>query len=153
VLNALDNIDARRHVNRLCLATSKTLIEAGTTGFDGQSFVIAKGQTACYECEPKPTQKVYPICTIRSTPDKPVHCVVWAKEFFKLLFGNPAESLLDEPVDGPDESTYMAHVLAFPGNKGEAASLPALATYCRNVFGAIFNTGAVYYLKKSVLRK
>jgi hypothetical protein len=47
----------------------------------------------------------------------------------------------------------MAHVLAFPGNKGEAASLPALATYCRNVFGAIFNTGAVYYLKKSVLRK
>ena len=29
----------------------------------------------------------YPICTIRSTPDKPVHCIVWAKELFKLLFG------------------------------------------------------------------
>jgi ubiquitin-like 1-activating enzyme E1 B len=144
VLNALDNVDARRHVNRLCLATNKTLIEAGTTGFDGQSFVIAKGQTACYECQPKPTQKVYPICTIRSTPDKPVHCVVWAKELFKLLFGNPTESLLDEPVDGPDESTYMPHVLAFPAAKGEAAAPGALAAYCRAVLGSLFHAGIFY---------
>jgi ubiquitin-like 1-activating enzyme E1 B len=144
VLNALDNVDARRHVNRLCLATNKTLIEAGTTGFDGQSFVIAKGQTACYECQPKPTQKVYPICTIRSTPDKPVHCVVWAKELFKLLFGNSTESLLDEPVDGPDESTYMPHVLAFPAAKGEAAAPGALAAYCRAVLGSLFHAGIIY---------
>lgn len=63
-----------------------------------------QGLTACYECQPKPTQKVYPICTIRSTPDKPVHCVVWAKELFKLLFGATSDSLLDEPLDGPDQS-------------------------------------------------
>lgn len=51
---------------------------------------------------------MYPICTIRSTPDKPVHCVVWAKELFKLMFGNPADSLLDEPVDdGPDQSVGL----------------------------------------------
>lgn len=43
-MNALDNVDARRHVNRLCLAAGKTLIEAGTTGFDGQTFVISKVQ-------------------------------------------------------------------------------------------------------------
>ena len=24
--------------------------------FDGQTFVISKGETACYECHPKPTQ-------------------------------------------------------------------------------------------------
>lgn len=40
---------------------------------------IVKGVTTCYECFPKAAQKVYPICTIRSTPDKPVHCIVWAK--------------------------------------------------------------------------
>jgi molybdopterin/thiamine biosynthesis adenylyltransferase len=79
VLNALDNVDARKHVNRLCLSTSVPLIDAGTTGYLGQVMPIYKGQTACYECIPKPTQKVYPICTIRSTPDKPVHCIVWAK--------------------------------------------------------------------------
>lgn len=36
VMNALDNLDARRHVNRLCLATSTPLIESGTQGFLGQ---------------------------------------------------------------------------------------------------------------------
>lgn len=30
VLNALDNVNARRHVNRLCLATKRPLIEAGS---------------------------------------------------------------------------------------------------------------------------
>jgi ubiquitin-like 1-activating enzyme E1 B len=33
VLNALDNVEARRRVNRLCLAANVTLIEAGTVGF------------------------------------------------------------------------------------------------------------------------
>ena len=68
VINALDNVDARRHVNRMCLAADKPLIEAGTTGFLGQVFCIRKGETACYECFPKPQRVVYPICTIRSTP-------------------------------------------------------------------------------------
>lgn len=36
VMNGLDNLDARRHVNRLCLASGVPLIESGTTGFLGQ---------------------------------------------------------------------------------------------------------------------
>lgn len=35
VLNGLDNLDARRHVNRLCLAADVPLVESGTTGFLG----------------------------------------------------------------------------------------------------------------------
>lgn len=42
VFNALDNLDARRHVNRMCLAANVPLIESGTTGFDGQVQVIEK---------------------------------------------------------------------------------------------------------------
>lgn len=115
VLNALDNVDARRHVNRLCLAAERPLLDSGTTGYLGQVMPIIKHRTACYECQPKPTQKVYPICTIRSTPDKPVHCIVWAKELFKLLFNKPSESMLheDDNKDGKesvDVSTYM-HVV------------------------------------------
>jgi ubiquitin-like 1-activating enzyme E1 B len=36
VLNGLDNLEARRHVNRLCLAAEVPLIESGTTGYMGQ---------------------------------------------------------------------------------------------------------------------
>ena len=36
VLNGLDNVDARRHVNRLCLAAGVPLIESGSTGYLGQ---------------------------------------------------------------------------------------------------------------------
>ena len=107
VLNALDNIDARRHVNRLCLAANIPMIDSGTTGYLGQVMPVFKGRTACYECTPKPTQKVYPICTIRSTPDKPVHCIVWAKELFKLLFGDSKESMIYEDPASGEKSSYM----------------------------------------------
>lgn len=32
VLNALDNVPARNHVNRLCLAANVPLVESGTKG-------------------------------------------------------------------------------------------------------------------------
>lgn len=107
VLNALDNVDARRHVNRLCLATNTPLIESGTTGYLGQVSVIKKGETECYECTPKVTQKQYPICTIRSTPEKMVHCIVWAKECYKLLFGKTEDSMLWEDPTNMDQSAFM----------------------------------------------
>lgn len=89
VLNGLDNLDARRHVNRLCLAADVPLVESGTTGFLGQVTVHMKGKTECYECQPKPTRKTYPVCTITSTPSKFVHCIVWAKDLlFAKLFGD-----------------------------------------------------------------
>jgi ubiquitin-like 1-activating enzyme E1 B len=113
VLNALDNVVARRRVNRLCLAASVPLVEAGTTGYLGQVNVIHK-DTACYECQTQEQQKVYPICTIRSTPSMPVHTIVWAKELYKILFGEKVdESMLFEDPAGEEPSTYMQAVLDF----------------------------------------
>lgn len=87
VMNALDNRAARNHVNRMCLAADVPLIESGTAGYLGQVTVIKKGVTECYECQPKPTQKTFPGCTIRNTPSEPIHCIVWAKYLFNQLFG------------------------------------------------------------------
>lgn len=81
VFNALDNLDARRHVNKMCLAADVPLIESGTTGFNGQVQVIKKGVTACYDCSPKEAPKSFPVCTIRSTPSQPIHCIVWGKSY------------------------------------------------------------------------
>ncbi|KAJ3597091.1 hypothetical protein NHX12_003491 [Muraenolepis orangiensis] len=87
VMNALDNRAARNHVNRMCLAADIPLIESGSAGYLGQVTVIKKGLTECYECQPKPTQKTFPGCTIRNTPSEPIHCIVWAKYLFNQLFG------------------------------------------------------------------
>ncbi len=96
VLNGLDNLDARRHVNRLCLAAEVPLVESGTAGYLGQARARAlqsghvrpclahapdtrfraqvsvhiKGVSQCFECEPKATPKTFPVCTIRNTPEK-----------------------------------------------------------------------------------
>jgi len=134
VLNALDNLDARRYVNRLCLAADVPLIESGTTGYLGQVMPIRKGLTACYECHPT-YPKVYPICTIRSTPDKPVHCIVWAKECFKLIFGLTSESMLYEDPESSDPSTYMPYV-KLPTEKTNEN----LVSYCSNLLVALFHT-------------
>ena len=98
VLNALDNRAARNHVNRMCLASGVPLVESGTAGYLGQVTVIQKGETECYECQPKPHQKTFPGCTIRNTPSEPIHCIVWAKHLFNQLFG---EADADEEVS-PD---------------------------------------------------
>ena len=42
VFNALDNLDARRYVNKMCLLADVPLVESGTTGFNGQVQVIKK---------------------------------------------------------------------------------------------------------------
>lgn len=117
VFNALDNIPARKHVNRLCLAAKKPLIEAGTSGYLGQAVVIKGGVTQCYECRPPAAQKKFPICTIRSTPDRPVHCVVWAKELHKLLFGDAKASYLYEA-----DASEMAGASAGAGAGSSAAA-------------------------------
>lgn len=112
VLNALDNKAARNHVNRMCLAADVPLIESGTAGYLGQVTVIKKGDTECYECQPKPAQKTYPGCTIRNTPSEPVHCIVWAKHLFNQLFG---EYDADDEVSPDTEDPELA------GEAGEKA--------------------------------
>ena len=53
---------------------------------DAEDNVVLASE--CFECQPKAAPKSYPVCTIRNTPDKPIHCIVWAKDLlFQRLFG------------------------------------------------------------------
>lgn len=134
VLNGLDNLDARRHVNRLCLAADVPLIESGTTGFLGQVTVHVKERTECYECQPKPAPKTYPVCTITSTPSKFVHCIVWAKELlFAKLFGdkNQANDLNVRSSDGASSSKQAEDV--FEHRKDED-----IEQYGRRIYDHVF---------------
>ncbi|KAL6494807.1 SUMO-activating enzyme subunit 2 [Orobanche gracilis] len=134
VLNGLDNLDARRHVNRLCLAAGVPLVESGTTGFLGQVTVHVKGRTECYECQPKPAPKIYPVCTITSTPSKFVHCVVWAKDLlFAKLFGpkNQENDLNVRSSDASSSSKQTEDVF-------ERRNDEDLEQYGRKIFDHVF---------------
>ncbi|ORX39135.1 hypothetical protein BD324DRAFT_618613 [Kockovaella imperatae] len=100
VMNALDNMDARRHVNKLCQAAGVPLIESGTAGYLGQVTPFWRDRTECFDCVTKPTPKTFPVCTIRATPSEPIHCIVWAKSYlFGKLFGEDDEALDTEELD------------------------------------------------------
>ena len=115
IFNALDNLEARVYVNKIALFTRKLLMESGTTGLKGQSQPIFPYKTECFQCVAKETPKTFPVCTIRSTPSKPIHCITWAKDFlFLQLFGedstDPQDNLNDEAnidTDNKDEKEAL----------------------------------------------
>ena len=50
-------------------------------------MLLKQNLSRCYSCFPKAPPKSYPVCTIRTLPEKPIHCVIWGKHLFGLLFG------------------------------------------------------------------
>ncbi|KAG8904242.1 E1 ubiquitin-activating protein uba2 [Tulasnella sp. 403] len=117
VLNALDNLDARRHVNKMCMAAGVPLIESGTAGYLGQVQPLLKARlvtqdvTECFDCMPKETPRTFPVCTIRSTPSTPIHCIVWAKSYLlPQLFGEAEDddSELDQATSQGENAAEIA---------------------------------------------
>merc|ERR1719447_1015268 len=160
-LNALDNRAARSHVNRMCLAANIPLVESGTAGYLGQVTVIKKNKYECYECNPKPTQKTFPGCTIRNTPSEPIHCIVWAKHLFNQLFGedDPDQDVSPDTED-PEQAGDQAGEAA-TNNKGkedgnvERKSTKQWAQECEyatpKLFQKFFNDDIKYLLSMDKL--
>ncbi|KAJ2810640.1 E1 ubiquitin-activating protein uba2 [Coemansia furcata] len=142
VLNALDNLDARRHVNAMCLAAHVPLIESGTAGYLGQVTVIGDG-TECFECQPKAAErKTFPICTIRSTPSAPIHCIVWAKNYlFAQLFGERLDEdedmAAEADADNMEELEQLREESRALANLADAMGSPEFA---RVVFDKVFSS-------------
>lgn len=138
VFNALDNLKARQHCNRMCMAADVPLIESGTTGFNGQVQAIQKGITECYDCNPKPVQKSFPICTIRSTPSQPIHCIVWAKSYlFPELFGT-SEGDSDVAVTDADNAEEVVKLREEAQALKKIRSLMGTSDFAQAVFDKVF---------------
>jgi len=122
VLNALDNLSARRHVNRVCLAAGVPLIESGTSGYLGQVQVIKKGVSECFECLPQEPPKTFPVCTIRLNPSTPIHCIVWAQSIYKRFFGEKVEGEENQDEDDlPKDQTEDTRMLTEEERKEKEA--------------------------------
>ncbi|KAG7095068.1 hypothetical protein E1B28_005858 [Marasmius oreades] len=147
VLNALDNLDARRHVNKMCMAAQVPLVESGTAGYLGQVQPLLKDLTECFDCIPKPTPKTFPVCTIRSTPSQPIHCIVWSKTYLMgQLFGEDedAGSELDEAEkegeNAQEIATLRKEAFAFQAVRRALRSPNSKGSAARMVFHKIFDS-------------
>ncbi|KAJ1954266.1 E1 ubiquitin-activating protein uba2, partial [Dipsacomyces acuminosporus] len=117
------------------------LVESGTAGYLGQATVIKGGQTECFDCQPKPVeQKTYPVCTIRSTPTAPIHCIVWAKNYlFAQLFGEKSGAEADLSAEENEENMEELRLL-----REESKALARLAeamnspSFAQQVFQKVF---------------
>jgi ubiquitin-activating enzyme E1 len=90
ILNALDNVEARKYVDQQAIKYSKPLIDSGTMGTKGNVQVILPYLTETYGTMEDPDDdKGIPICTIKSFPYKNEHTIQWARELFEQEFTFP----------------------------------------------------------------
>ncbi|GAO13184.1 hypothetical protein UVI_02025380 [Ustilaginoidea virens] len=81
VTNALDNVEARTYVDRRCVFFRKPLLESGTLGTKGNTQVVLPHLTESYSSSQDPPEKEFPMCTIRSFPNRIEHTIAWAKDY------------------------------------------------------------------------
>jgi ubiquitin-activating enzyme E1 len=93
VLTALDNVDARRYVDEQCVLHGKWLVDSGTLGTKGNTQVVIPGLTESYSSSADPPEDAIPLCTLKSFPYKPEHCVAWGKNLFEQYFTADVELL------------------------------------------------------------
>lgn len=147
VFNALDNLEARRQVNRMCLAADVPLIESGTTGFNGNVQVIKKGVTACYDCTEKPIAKSFPVCTIRSTPSQPIHCIVWGKSYLlSEIFGQSEDDAAYDHSADADNAEEIAELKKEAEALREIRASLGTGSFPQLLFDKVFNGDVVRLL-------
>jgi ubiquitin-activating enzyme E1 len=78
--NALDNVLARKYTDKRCLWYGKPLLESGTTGTKSNHEVILPHKTGSYNDGVDPPEVGIAMCTLRSFPYLPLHCIEFAKQ-------------------------------------------------------------------------
>ncbi|KAJ6099078.1 hypothetical protein N7467_000613 [Penicillium canescens] len=113
VTNALDNVDARTYVDRRCVFFRKPLLESGTLGTKGNTQVVLPFITESYSSSQDPPEKSFPMCTLKSFPNRIEHTIAWARDIFQTYFVGPPESV-NMYLSEPD---YIDQTLKQAGNE------------------------------------
>ena len=82
--NALDNVQARQYTDARCLFYSKPLLESGTLGTKCNHEVVLPFRTSSYNDgkESDDNENQIAMCTLRSFPYLPKHCIEYAKQAY-----------------------------------------------------------------------
>lgn len=108
VLNALDNLAARKAVSNLVFVHNLiqrqkpqdaqkyvTLIDIGTEGLGGSVSFHRNTEKAFVCCRTQTKAEPIPVCTLRSKPTQFKHCVAFARYLLERVFGGAGNELTD----------------------------------------------------------
>ncbi|KAF9086437.1 hypothetical protein BGX23_008884 [Mortierella sp. AD031] len=115
VTNALDNLDARKYMDRRCVYFRKSLLESGTLGTKGNVQVVVPFVTESYSSSQDPPETSIPLCTLKNFPNAIEHTIQWARDAFEGFFKQHAENAnlyLSQP-------NYIEGLLKDRGNSTE----------------------------------
>jgi ubiquitin-activating enzyme E1 len=93
VVNALDNIDARRFVDKKCVDNGLPLIDSGTLGVKGNVQVVVPHKSESYGSTHDPPEKDIPVCTLKNFPHQIAHTAQYALSTFKGIFEDAATKI------------------------------------------------------------
>ncbi|KAL4441756.1 hypothetical protein ABPG74_008753 [Tetrahymena malaccensis] len=94
ILNALDNVQARKYMDLRCIQNRRALIDSGTLGPKGHVQVIIPHLTETYGSQQDPQEEGdIPHCTLKMFPEQTLHCVEWARDKFGRMYQQKPQSL------------------------------------------------------------
>ena len=96
VINAVDNIKARKYIDYQCTLFNRILIDSGTEGTKANSQLIIPRKTKSYN-ETNITEakrQTIPMCTLRQFPSTIEHCIEWSKNKFNEYFFDDIKNIL-----------------------------------------------------------
>ena len=89
IINAVDNIEARKYIDNQCTFFEKPLIDSGTLGTKAHIQTIIPHLTECYNERKRTDENPHnsiPMCTLRNFPSIIEHCIEWGRDLFNLYF-------------------------------------------------------------------
>ena len=109
VINALDNVEARRYMDSRCVFYRKPLLESGTLGTKANVQVVLPDLTESYSSSQDPPESSFPMCTIKNFPTAIEHTLAWAREMFSNYFETPMKYAVDYQNGGEEFLKQVKH--------------------------------------------
>ena len=86
LVSAVDNIEARKFIDKLCTFYDKILIDSGTEGTKANSDIYIPHKSICLNDLTFEKKEPIPQCTLRSFATNIEHCIELSKSIFTELF-------------------------------------------------------------------
>lgn len=105
IINAVDNVKARKYIDNMATWYTKPLIDSGTLGTKAHSQVIYPHVTSCYNDTQDPPEVGIPMCTLHNFPSMIEHCIEYGRDSFN---GNFTDHITDAKKFCANPKSFMA---------------------------------------------